>query len=105
MKHYILKGREHEEVDLITWAKWFDVRENRKIAYSSSSEGWAVSTVFLGIDHSFGEGPELLYETMVFDSGTELDEDPIRYSTYDAAEKGHEEVLKRLRDLLTPTKE
>jgi hypothetical protein len=27
---------------------------------------WIVSTVFLAIDHSFGSGPPLIFETMVF---------------------------------------
>lgn len=46
-----------------------------------------VSTVFLGLDHRFGDGPPLLFETMAFvghdDVGME------RYSTWQEAEEGH----------------
>jgi hypothetical protein len=47
-----------------------------------------VSTVFLGLDHSFGEGPPLLFETMVFVndmSGRWMD----RCSTWAEAERQH----------------
>lgn len=51
-----------------------------------------ISTVFLGINHNFGRSTEpILFETMVFGSVNEHME---RYSTWDEAEKGHDEVLK-----------
>lgn len=103
MKHYILEDKTVKEVDLMTWATWFEDNENRRIAYSDFTDGenkFRVSTVFLGIDHSFGIGPELLYETMVFDSGTEMDGEPYRYSTYEEAEHGHEETVKKVKKLL-----
>jgi hypothetical protein len=99
MKHYILVDRKIKEVDLETWARWFESLPNRRIAYSDSSRGWRVSTVFLGLDHSFGLGEPLLFKTMVFDSGTKLDNDPFRYSTIEEAEKGHKEVVKKLKEL------
>lgn len=99
MKQYIIDGNKHKEVDLLTWAKWFENTENRRIAYSDSPKGWSISTVFLGIDHSFGEGEEMLYETMVFNSGTELDGEPFRYSTREKAEEGHEEIRLRIVEL------
>jgi len=53
-----------------------------------------VSTVFLGIDHNWWEGPPLLFETMVF--GGPLDEETERYSTWDEAEAGHAAMLARV---------
>ena len=51
-----------------------------------------VSTVFLGLDHSFSnEGPPLLFETMVF--GGVCDENMRRYATWDEAVAGHEEMI------------
>ena len=47
-----------------------------------------VSTVFLGIDHSFWEGPPLLFETMIF--GGEHDHFQDRCSTWKQAEHMHE---------------
>jgi hypothetical protein len=55
-----------------------------------------VSTVFLGIDHGFGEGPPLIFETMVFASERHLDErDCQRYSTESEAVTGHHEMVKK----------
>jgi hypothetical protein len=46
-----------------------------------------VSTVFLGIDHGFGEAAPVLFETMVF--GGELDLFQDRYATWNEAVAGH----------------
>ncbi|MEU6674851.1 hypothetical protein [Streptomyces sp. NPDC046925] len=51
-----------------------------------------VSTVWLGLNHQFGDGPPLLFETMVFGSErTEQYTD--RYSTLAEAEAGHAETV------------
>jgi hypothetical protein len=47
-----------------------------------------VSTVFLGLDHGWGDDEDpLLFETMVF--GGPNDQDCIRYTTWAEAERGH----------------
>ena len=48
----------------------------------------SVSTVFLGIDHEFFNGPPLLFETMVF--GGEHDGEQWRCSTWDQALEMHD---------------
>jgi hypothetical protein len=54
-----------------------------------------VSTVFiLGINHAFGDGDPLLFETMIFDGP--LDGYQVRYSTWEQAEVGHKEALREL---------
>ena len=50
-----------------------------------------VSTVFLGIDHNFCGGAPLLFETMIF--GGPHDQEMQRYSTWDEAENGHEQMV------------
>jgi hypothetical protein len=51
----------------------------------------SVSTVFLGLDHNFGEGgAPLLFETMVFGLPGE---DCRRYSTWAEAEEGHARIV------------
>jgi hypothetical protein len=50
-----------------------------------------VSTVYLGLDHSYGEGPPLIFETMVF--GGVLDQQQWRYSTEAQAIEGHARVI------------
>lgn len=62
--------------------------------------GCTVSTVWLGLNHSFGEGPPLIFETMVF--GELYDGELQRYSTEEGAVRGHLKVLDRLRAGLPP---
>ena len=52
----------------------------------------SVSTVWLGLDHSFGGGPPLIFETMVFglDSGNEPMD---RYSTFSEAQVAHIKIV------------
>lgn len=47
-----------------------------------------VSTVFLGLDHRYGDGPPLLFESMIF--GGPLSGEQRRYSTKAEALAGHE---------------
>jgi hypothetical protein len=56
-----------------------------------------VSTVFLGLDHRFGEGPPLLFETMVFGFGPD-DERCERCSTWEEAEAQHERIVNELKE-------
>jgi hypothetical protein len=58
-----------------------------------------VSTVWLGVDHNFGDGPPLIFETMIFchDHKCDLDEWQDRYSTEDEARVGHDHAVERVR--------
>ena len=85
-KHYILDGHKAVSVDLVTWAKWFE-RAKRHVAQSENEAKVRVSTVFLGLDHSFGSGPPLLFETMIF--GGEHDQYQKRCTTWEQAEEMH----------------
>jgi hypothetical protein len=90
--HYILDG--HRPVpcdDLMQWCHEFDRRKKERqdpwrVALTKLDNA-DVSTVFLGLDHSFGDGPPELFETMIF--GGEHHEFCERYSTWEAAEAGH----------------
>jgi hypothetical protein len=88
-KHYILDGHEPLAVDLMTWARWFDSDDQRRVG-STVLDGEAhVSTVFLGLDHAFGVGgPPILFETMIFGGphGGYCE----RYATWAEAEAGHQ---------------
>ena len=90
---YILKGHiPILEPDLLTWAKWFETAD-RKVA-NDIFDNVRVSTVFLGLDHSFLSGKPLLFETMVF--GGDFDGEQKKYSTWEEAEKGHKKMLKKI---------
>jgi len=61
-------------------------------------EKWTVSTVFLGLDHSFEpDGPPVLWETMVF-GGPEGDFQ-CRYATAVEARAGHAAKVAELKAL------
>jgi len=42
-------------------------RTYRVVAQTTLANGWFVSTVWLGLDHGYGAGPPLIFETMIFD--------------------------------------
>jgi hypothetical protein len=60
-----------------------------------------VSTVWLGLDHGFGSGPPVIFETMVF--GGPLDQEMERYCTWESAVTGHEFMVMRLTSLAGKT--
>jgi len=91
---YVLKGREPVAVATpLEWAKAFE-EDSRRVAADEIGEV-RVSTVFLGLDHGWGDGPPVLFETMVF--GGKLDQEQERYCTYDEAEAGHKTMVERVR--------
>lgn len=63
---YVLdeQGEPVLETDLMKWAEWFGTPA-RILAQEWVAES-QISTVFLGIDHNWGDGPPILWETMVF---------------------------------------
>jgi len=82
------------EPDSLKWADWFE-HANRTVCLDKTPKG-IVSTVFLSIDHQFGDGPPLLFETMVFDTSSE-DEIQYRYETRQEAIEGHNNIVMELR--------
>ena len=86
MDNYILiDGKPVAEPDIIKWAMWRETADT--IVKQDRIGGVFVSTVFLGLDHAFGKGPPMLYETMVF--GGPHDKYQERYCTRDEALAGH----------------
>lgn len=78
-------------LNLIEWGTWMEIGDRRVAEDFVGSV--RVSTVFLGLNHQFGDGPPILFETMVF--GGVLDDLTCRYSTWDEAEKGHQAILEQ----------
>ena len=70
--HFYPDGKPIEDDELMpAWKKWailFEQRdENRFVGTDSGTlYGEKLSTVWLGLDHSWGGGPPLIFETMLF---------------------------------------
>ena len=79
------------------WALLFEDMDYRRVAETTLPSGKWVSTVWMGIDHRFtGDGPPLIFETMVFPSeDNPSDQDMERYSTEEQALEGHERMCRK----------
>jgi hypothetical protein len=91
-RQYILVG--HQPVvcrDLMTWTRWMETAD-RHVGLTEQGDVM-VSTVFLGLDHGWGDRVQL-YETMVF--AGDHDSDMERYSTWDEAEAGHKRWVDKI---------
>lgn len=75
------------EPDLLKWAEWFENNRQKRHVADVTIDGVRISTVFLGIDHDFGGGRPLWFETMIF--GGPHDQYQNRYTTWAEAESGH----------------
>jgi hypothetical protein len=110
---YILLGKLPVPCEsLRKWSNWY-CTANRTVAKTQVGP-LLISTVFLGVDHQFGEGEPLLFETMIFDDGE--DSYQTRCATWDEAEQQHAEAVKEaerqvaaasaiIRWLITPERE
>ena len=103
----IYYDRQGQPMEMMAWArKLEDDPEYQRVAVHWV-RGWMVSTVWLGIDHSFGHGAPIIFETMIFPPGDEAGEHGImseeyqdRYATEAAAQAGHDRALSWLREKL-----
>lgn len=97
-KYILVNGEPKVEPNVLRWAEWMEVTDERRIMARTQVERvpgeeiTTVSTVFLGIDHNFGEeGPPLLFETLIF--GGPHAGDMWRYATKADALVGHEKAV------------
>jgi hypothetical protein len=74
-------------------AKWLDDNDHRRIVKRDEIGDILISTVFLGLDHSWTPGGNpVLWETMIF--GGEHDHYQDRYTSHEDAIEGHKKALK-----------
>jgi len=89
----------------ITQNEWIEQYENNVVKQDFLPNGFVVSTIWLGIDHSFRhwKGPPsehipIIFETLVFKSMKFREEcDGRRYSTKAEALNGHSEFVMKWR--------
>lgn len=100
--------RQGQPMDLMDWARKLEDDPGYRVVAQHWVRGWMISTVWLGIDHSFGfSGIPIIFETMIFPPGDEAGEYGMmseeyqdRYPTEVAAQAGHDRALSWLRDKL-----
>ena len=80
MNYYKLQNKKAIQC---TQDEWINMTGDEKRVDFNSFGEVEVSTVFLGIDHQFGYGKPLLFETMIF--GGKNDGYQTRYSTWEEA--------------------
>ena len=91
--YYNKKG---ELIELMEWAKLREDENYKIVKQETLPNGKWVSTVWLGLDHSFSERKPLIFETMVFSSEKGNSSEKMeRYSTLEEAEKGHQEMVEK----------
>lgn len=95
----------------LVWAQMMEDLDYKRVAYDELPDGSYLSTVWLGLDHSHGLGPPLIFETMRFpnddtfaqmefpDIFGESDEtvECLRYGSEEEALAAHHEIVRRLR--------
>ena len=89
----IYYNRQGQPIDYIHLTSEYEDFESRHVG-RDSQDGVVVSTVFLAIDHRFGDGPPLIFETMIM--GGKHDNDCWRYATEEEAMIGHAAAISHL---------
>ncbi len=69
-------GNPVAEPDVVKWAEWFQSAD-RCVAQEQVGDA-LISTIFLGVNHNFTDGPPIVWETMIF--GGKLDQEQVRCS-------------------------
>ena len=85
-------GWQGEPITADEWARLF--ADERHIG-DDDIDAVHVSTVWMGIDHGCGDGPPLIFETMIF--GGEHDQECWRYATEQQARAGHARIVEAIR--------
>lgn len=82
-EHFNIEGKP------ISFAEWGWLHSDRHytIIFHTRRRGILVSTVWLGINHGWGEMPPIIFETMIFRGGHDGYQE--RYATLDEAIVGH----------------
>jgi hypothetical protein len=77
--------------DILEWGLWMQANRALCRVGDDRRDNYRVSTVFLALDHCWGSGDPVLFETMVFFDDGELGVME-RYCTWAEAAAGHERI-------------
>lgn len=99
MRFYLLdENKKPYQVSIEESCKIYEDPNMKIVQQDKLDNGLFVSTVFLGMDHSWDSNPNhkpVLWETMIFDDLEEtlLGEYQERYTSYEDAVEGHKKAL------------
>ncbi|HTF53635.1 MAG TPA: hypothetical protein VK735_39835 [Pseudonocardia sp.] len=108
IRHY---NREGDPISLVELGRLYEDLDYRRVVFTKVGP-YEVSTAWLGTDHRYGDGPPLIFETMVFEpprdryialinkviaDHPEFEEFTTRHSTEDEARREHELIVETLR--------
>lgn len=102
LQTYVI-GPDHEvrPASMEEWARQFGLERHvadQRFGHEGIGE-IRISTVFLGLDHrNFGDGPPLVFETMIFGGGDELDGYTARSSTWAEALVEHRKAVELVKN-------
>lgn len=92
-----------DEITMEQWGKLLGDMEYKRVGEDHLPDGRWISTVWLGLDHSWAlDGPDtpiLIFETMVFDGDSFADEYVERYTTEQQAIEGHARIVEMVKTL------
>ncbi len=96
MNYYDRNG---DPIDMATWGRLFGDRDYQVVAQTNmidartgNNQDVLISTVWLGMNHNWGTGPPLIFETMIFGL-EELEDWQVRSPTEDHAQVVHSEAI------------
>lgn len=98
MTDYIY-DRQGNPITVERWSELFGDKSYQSLA-KTELDGILVSTVWLGTDHSFGDGGPLIFETMVFRGDESHEEMQERYRTEAEAFAGHDRIVDLVKEQL-----
>jgi hypothetical protein len=90
-RYDLFYDRAGEPISMEEWSRLFRDMTYKVVEKTHVGDA-EVSTVWIGADHGFGEGPPIIFETLIF--GGALDQVGARYSTEEEARAGHEKFVK-----------
>lgn len=81
--------KEGKPISYVDWVCLTETPDYKRVAWTELPGGGFISTVWLGLDHGFGCGRRIIFETM---SGPDWERQE-RYSTIKDALEGHEQMV------------
>lgn len=78
-RHYIVNDSgEPIPAKFSVWAVWFERYPRKRVVKQEWICNVRISTIFLGLDHAWGGGPPVLWETMTFSNRKDFDQEQRR---------------------------